>query len=96
MRNPSSRERRAETQYEAYSAHIVSPALVDAQDLKQRSPLLPNGFLERSPQQTQITLALPEHLEKLLDSAWTPEASRLIDSWLWYAQQEFEAAGGAR
>ena len=38
---------------------------------------------------------LPPHLDKLLDEAWTPEASRQVDLWLWYTQQEFETAGGA-
>lgn len=43
MRNPPSRNRRAETQYETSSVHIVRPAPVDAQDLKQRSPLPTSG-----------------------------------------------------
>ncbi len=38
--------------------------------------------------------ALPEHLDKLLDEAWSPEGSRQIDLWLWYTQQEFEMTGG--
>lgn len=37
---------------------------------------------------------LPEHLDKLIDSPWTKDASRSIDWWLWYIQQEFETAGG--
>jgi hypothetical protein len=37
---------------------------------------------------------LPEHLDKLLDEAWTSENSRQIDLWLWYVQQEFELVGG--
>ncbi|MBA2748562.1 MAG: hypothetical protein H0U45_07425 [Tatlockia sp.] len=38
--------------------------------------------------------ALPPHLDKLLDEAWTSDASRQIDLWLWYVQQEFETVGG--
>jgi hypothetical protein len=38
---------------------------------------------------------LPEHLDKLLDLPWSPEASRQIDLWLWYTQQEFEMTGGS-
>lgn len=38
---------------------------------------------------------LPEHLDKLLDLPWSPEASRQIDLWLWYTQQEFEMNGGS-
>jgi hypothetical protein len=37
---------------------------------------------------------LPPHLDKLLDLPWTPNASRQVDLWLWYCQQEFETAGG--
>jgi hypothetical protein len=24
---------------------------------------------------------------------WTPEASRLVDRWLWYGEREFELGG---
>ncbi len=42
-----------------------------------------------------ISPVLPPHLDKLLDLPWNPDASRQIDQWLWYTQQEFETAGGA-
>ncbi len=96
MHNPSTATRRAEAQNEAFTAHIVPLAQALAQDPAERSPLPPNGFPERSPKQTQITPVLPEHLEKLLDSPWSPEASRQIDLWLWYIEREFELTGGAR
>ena len=38
---------------------------------------------------------LPEHLDKLIDQPWNAEASRQIDLWLWYVQQEFETTGGS-
>lgn len=47
----------------------------------------PNESLEGFP-------ALPEHLDKLIDQPWTKDASRQLDWWLWYVQQEFETAGG--
>lgn len=45
--------------------------------------------------QPEESPVLPEHLDKLLDLPWTLEASRQIDLWLWYTQQEFETDGGA-
>ena len=44
--------------------------------------------------QPEASPVLPEHLDKLLDEPWTPEASRQIDLWSWYVQQEFEVLGG--
>jgi hypothetical protein len=103
MRNPSSRDRRAETQYETSSAHIVSPALVDAQDLKQRSPLTTSGdCCESLPSLTDLI----EFLERIQRSH--PIIQRIairlyarftgIDQRHLYhiADIRFEAAGGPR
>lgn len=38
---------------------------------------------------------LPERLDELLNLLWTPEASRLVDCWLWYGEREFELGGAA-
>lgn len=48
----------------------------------------PGGSLQTFP-------PLPERLDKLIDLPWTKEASREIDLWLWYTQQEFEMTGGS-
>lgn len=42
----------------------------------------------------EVRPLLPEHLDKLLNEPWTADASRQIDLWLWYVQQEFEIVGG--
>jgi len=44
--------------------------------------------------QPEASPLLPPHLDRLLDSPWTPDHSRQIDLWLWYVQQEFELVGG--
>lgn len=49
---------------------------------------------QQSDESSETFPPLPEHLDKLIDSPWTPEASRQIDLWLWYVQQEFETGGG--
>lgn len=49
---------------------------------------------QQSGESSQTDPILPEHLDKLIDSPWTSDASRQIDWWLWYVQQELETAGG--
>lgn len=68
---------------------IVPQSSAVAQDRQEARSPHPHqdSRQERSP--------LPPHLDKLLDSAWSPEANRLVDKWLWYSQQEFELVGGA-
>lgn len=39
---------------------------------------------------------LPGHLDALLNQPWNPQASKLIDAWLWYVSTEFDLVGGAR
>ena len=53
-----------------------------------------NSSLPQSSASVQYPV-LPEHLDKLIDQPWNAEASRQIDLWLWYVQQEFETAGGS-
>ena len=52
-----------------------------------------NSSLQQSSVSVQYPV-LPEHLDKLIDQPWNAEASRQLDWWLWYVQQEFETAGG--
>ena len=32
---------------------------------------------------------LPPHLDRLIDEAYNPEASVMVDRWLWYVEAEF-------
>lgn len=43
---------------------------------------------------SEVSPPPPERLDKLIDQPWTKDASRQIDWWLWYIQQEFETVGG--
>jgi hypothetical protein len=45
---------------------------------------------------TQQMPPLPLHIDHLLDSDWTQEASLKLDRWLHYVSLEFEVAGGVR
>lgn len=47
----------------------------------------------RSPRKPTIP-ALPQHLDALVDVPWNADASKQIDLWIWYTQQEFELLGG--
>lgn len=49
---------------------------------------------QRSQGQPIVPL-LPPHLDQLIDYPWSPEASREIDRFLWYLEQEFGLFGGA-
>lgn len=60
----------------------------------RRSPLSSSSILSEQSQQQTTVPPLPPYLDKLIDQPWSKEASLLLDSWLWYIQQEFELVGG--
>lgn len=75
-----------------YSSQGQYPEISPAVTLPELSPSNSTAQLGRS-QKLPSPPTLPEHLDELLDLPWTPEASRLVDCWLWYGEREFELGG---
>lgn len=73
---------------------IVPSALDLTQYSEARSQLSPSSILSEQSQQQTTVPPLPPHLDKLIDQPWSKEASLLVDSQLWYIQQEIELVGG--
>lgn len=42
------------------------------------------------------SIPIPPWIEELLSRPWTSAASRQVDRWLWYEEQEFLGLGGKR
>lgn len=65
----------------------TSNLIKSSEQRRSREGQQPDESSETSP-------PLPERLDKLIDQPWTKDASRSVDWWLWYIQQEFEMRGG--
>lgn len=85
MQNPSNGTRRAKVRNIKAIDPILAQPSAPTQFSEARAPhLLPQALLSENSYPP-----LPPHLDQLLNSPWTKEASIQVDLWLWYTNLEF-------